>query len=123
VRPELSQVSFLRAVPLLTEYARANRDNSDLPPGFLEQMEACPLSLRDMLHLGYAICLGYAEARSATLDCLPVLDWPIPDSAVELRSPDEDDGQDTTLFEVDLADGDEEPGSGGADGSEPPYDM
>lgn len=81
LRPALSHVYFQRAVPLLVEYARANRGNVDLPPGFGEQMEACPLTPRDLLHLDYAICLGYAEAQGddpVVLAVLPVLDWPGP---------------------------------------------
>src|SRR5437868_4116827 len=61
LRPALSHVYFHRAIPLLVEYARANHENSDLPPGFSDQMEACPLSPRDLLHLDYAISLGYVE--------------------------------------------------------------
>src|SRR5580700_2493146 len=81
LRPALSHVYFQRAVPLLLEYARANRGQGDLPPGFGDQLEACPLTPRDLLHLDYAICLGYAEAQSedpSTLAALPVLDWPGP---------------------------------------------
>ena len=81
LRPALSHVYFQRAMPLLIEYARANRRNGALPPGFGDQMEACPLTPRDLLHLDYAICLGYAEARGidpSTLSLMPVLDWPGP---------------------------------------------
>src|SRR5690348_63806 len=34
LRPALSHVFFLRAMPLLLEYSRANRGQADLPPGF-----------------------------------------------------------------------------------------
>ena len=81
LRPALSHVYFQRAVPLLVEYARANHANGELPPGFSDQMEACPLTPRDLLHLDYAICLGYAEALGidpSSLSLLPVLDWPGP---------------------------------------------
>lgn len=81
LRPALSHVYFHRAVPLLQQYARANRGDEDLPPGFGDQLEACPLTPRDLLHLDYAICLGYAEAQgndSRLLSLLPVLDWPGP---------------------------------------------
>ncbi len=81
VRPALSHVYFLRAMPLLVEYARANQGDGELPPGFNEQMEACPLSPRDLLHLDYAICLGYVEAQGLNprrLKTIPVLDWPGP---------------------------------------------
>ena len=81
LRPALSHVYFQRAMPLLVEYARANRLKGNLPPGFGDQMEACPLTPRDLLHLDYAICLGYAEARGidpALLSLSPMLDWPGP---------------------------------------------
>ncbi len=81
LRPALSHVYFQRAVPLLILYARANRDNGDLPPGFGDQMEACPLTPRDLLHLDYAICLGFAEAQGSdthSLAEMPILEWPGP---------------------------------------------
>lgn len=77
LRPALSHVYFQRAVPLLVEYARANRGASELPPGFGDQMEACPLTPRDLLHLDYAICLGYAEAQGESA-VGGLLDWPGP---------------------------------------------
>lgn len=79
LRPVMSHTYFLRAEPLLLEYAEANRTDSDLPPGFRERMEACPLTPRDLLHLDYAICLGYAEMQGhdpAVLASKPVMDWP-----------------------------------------------
>jgi hypothetical protein len=82
MRPALSHVYFQRAVPLLIEYSRANH-GSDLPPGFGDQMDACPLTARDLLHLDYAISLGYAEElghNPMRLAGLPVLEWPGPDS-------------------------------------------
>ncbi|HZO89410.1 MAG TPA: hypothetical protein VFB38_13855 [Chthonomonadaceae bacterium] len=80
LRPALSHVYFRRALPLLVEYARANHGDGDLPASFGEQMEACPLTPRDLLHLDYAICLGYAEAQSEGLTptVAPVLEWPGP---------------------------------------------
>ncbi len=81
LRPALSHVYFLRAIPLLQEYAKANHGVSDLPPGFGDQMEACPLTPRDLLHLDYAICLGFAEVQSGdprALSGMPVMDWPGP---------------------------------------------
>jgi len=81
LRPALSHVYFKRAVPLLIEYARANQNEGDLPPGFGDLMDACPLTPRDLLHLDYAICLGYTETRacnSGRLALLPVLEWPGP---------------------------------------------
>jgi hypothetical protein len=81
LRPALSHVYFQRALPLLVEYARANHGRGDLSPGFGDQMEACPLTARDLLHLDYAICLGYAEAQGTdqrALAGVPVLEWPGP---------------------------------------------
>ncbi len=81
LRPALSHVYFQRAVPLLVEYARANHTNSDLPPGFGDQLHACPLTPRDLLHLDYAICLGYAEAQGnnqVLVTDTPVMSWPGP---------------------------------------------
>jgi hypothetical protein len=81
LRPALSHVYFQRAVPLLQEYARANHGTCELPPGFGDQLQACPLTPRDLLHLDYAICLGYAEAMGRnplTLAQFPVLEWPGP---------------------------------------------
>ena len=76
VRPALSHVYFQRALPILIVYTRANHEDDDLPPGFSDQMEACPLTLRDLLHLDYAICLGYAEEGAAGSE--PVMRWPGP---------------------------------------------
>ncbi|GEM_PF-1907906 len=79
LRPALSHVYFQRAVPLFVKYAQANHGSGDLPAGFSEQLSACPLSPRDLLHLDYAICLGYAEAqghRSVAPTALPVMAWP-----------------------------------------------
>ena len=81
LRPALSHIYFQRAVPLLVVYARANHGHGELPPGFGDQMEACPLSPRDLLHLDYAISLGYAEAVGNDLNVLalsPVMEWPGP---------------------------------------------
>lgn len=81
LRPALSHIFFLRAMPLLREYNRANRGKGDLPPGFGDQMAACPLTASDLLHLDYAICLGFAEAQGNNpnlLATLPVLEWPGP---------------------------------------------
>ncbi len=81
VRPALSHVYFQRALPILVVYARANHNDDDLPPGFSDQMEACPLTLRDLLHLDYAICLGYAEEIGGShgrRDSGPVMRWPGP---------------------------------------------
>ena len=61
LRPVLSHAYFQRALPLLHEYAAANHRDVELPPGFRERLDACPLSPRDLLHLDYAICLGYVE--------------------------------------------------------------
>jgi hypothetical protein len=87
LRPALSHVYFQRALPLLVAYARANHGNGDLSPDFGEEMEACPLTARDLLHLDYAICLGYAEAQGrdqVALAGTPVLDWPGPSGSLGL---------------------------------------
>ena len=80
LRPALSHVYFQCAVPILRTYARANQNEGDLPPGFGDQMQACPLTLRDLLHLDYAICLGYADALRGrkTSKLEDVMDWPGP---------------------------------------------
>jgi hypothetical protein len=125
LRPALSHVYFQRAVPLLMEYARANRGAGDLPPGFGEQLEACPLTPRDLLHLDYAICLGYAEAqgeRPTGLSGLSVLDWPGPGGSngvflavdAEVAGQDVPDWGDDT---DDLSDDSED------DDSKPPFDL
>lgn len=77
VRPALSHVYFQRALPILVVYSRSNHNDDDLPPGFSDQMEACPLTLRDLLHLDYAICLGYAEDAGGK-GAGPVMRWPGP---------------------------------------------
>ncbi len=134
LRPALSHVYFQRAIPLLKEYARCTHSALDLPPGFGAQMEACPLSPRDLLHLDYAICLGYSEMAhpNADLDTASsVMDWPGPPghSGVfiaadapfqalneELRAEfGLDDEDDTDEFEQNDEDDDGEP--------EPPYDL
>src|SRR5579859_2877485 len=126
LRPALSHVYFQRAVPLLVEYARANRGQADLPPGFSDQLEACPLTPRDLLHLDYAICLGYAEARSEDLtdrSALPVLDWPGPGGSngvflsvdAEIAEPDPIDWDDEDSESL----GDESDD----EGSKPPFDL
>ncbi len=82
VRPAFSHVYFQKALPLLHEYSRANRGASDLPLGFGEQMEACSLNARDLLHLDYAICLGYSTGQgsaSPTNGREDILHWPGPD--------------------------------------------
>lgn len=78
LRPALSHVYFQRAVPLLVAYARANHGAEDLPPGFSDEMEACPLTARDLLHMDYAICLGYAEAQGENPVGCSVMEWPGP---------------------------------------------
>ena len=126
VRPALSHVYFQRALPILVVYSRANHNDDDLPPGFSDQMEACPLTLRDLLHLDYAICLGYAEelgGRTGRTDIGPVMRWPGPagtggvfiaaDAVISTQDEpfpdefedtdddmDEDDGEDTPPFDL-----------------------
>jgi hypothetical protein len=131
LRPALSHVYFQRAIPLLLEYARANRDNNDLPPGFGEQMEACPLTPRDLLHLDYAICLGYAEALGAdrrALRTAPLLDWPGPVGlhGVFIAVDSVDGGvleraEEVMFEEPEQEDEEENDGEGGP--PEPPYDV
>lgn len=77
VRPALSHVYFHKAMPLLKEYSRANHGMGDLPPGFGDQMEAHSLTARDLLHLDYAISLGYSQ--SLGFANAPILNWPGPD--------------------------------------------
>ncbi len=81
LRPGLSHTYFQRALPLLVEYASANRQEVDLPPGFRDRLDACSLSARDLLHLDYAICLGYVELEGLDPSALltrPVMQWPGP---------------------------------------------
>lgn len=98
-------------------------------------MEACPLSPRDLLHLDYAICLGYSEIAQTNADlrsASSVLDWPGPPGhsgvfiaadapfqalTEELEAEyglDEDDDDDDG-FNQDEDEEDHEP--------EPPYDL
>jgi len=131
LRPVLSHAYFQRALPLLHEYAAANHRDVELPPGFRERLDACPLSPRDLLHLDYAICLGYVELEGVNpskLQCSPVLQWPGPaavggvfiaadallTSGVELIEYDDDmlDGDDGDLMN------DPDDGS-----STPPFDL
>jgi hypothetical protein len=125
VRPALSHAYFQRAIPILLVYARANHSDSDLPPGFSEQMEACPLTLRDLLHLDYAICLGYAEALSedpVLRGVAPVMQWPGPAGsggvfiAADAVMLSEDDP-----FVDEYDEEDEEPDED--DGTPPPFDL
>jgi hypothetical protein len=132
LRPGLSHTYFQRALPLLHEYAAANREELDLPPGFRERLEACPLSPRDLLHLDYAICLGYVEIEGLdprSLLSKPVMQWPGPGavsgvfiaadallaSGVEVFEDDED-----TDFETDDAGSPSDPDGGE---STPPFDL
>jgi hypothetical protein len=127
VRPALSHVYFQRAMPLLMTYARANHNDEDLPPDFGSQLEVCPLTPRDLLHLDYAICLGYAEAQGEdpqTLADSPVMDWPglggangvfIASDALMIS---EIEGLDTDLEEQDAEDSQEE-----EEGSKPPFNL
>lgn len=83
LRPALSHVFFQRAVPIFIEYARANHGMGELPPSFAEQLQSCPLSPRDLLHLDYAISLGLAEEQIEALKRAvspnsPVMEWPGP---------------------------------------------
>jgi len=125
LRPALSHVYFQRAIPLLVEYAQANRGEGDLPPGFGDRMEASHLTARDLLHLDYAICLGYAETQgygSNRQTALIVLDWPglganngafIAADALLKPETEYDEEFPTT----------EEQSSEEDDGSKPPFDL
>lgn len=127
LRPALSHVYFQRAMPLLIEYSRANRESSDLPPGFGDQMEACPLTPRDLLHLDYAICLGFAEVQSdmaSGFASAPLLDWPGPsgsnsiflavDAAIRQQAVNSEELDDED-------DDDEDEDDGGT--TKPPFDL
>jgi hypothetical protein len=82
VRPGLSHAFFQRALPLLQEYARSNRSDKDLLPGFRERLEANMLSPRDMIHLDYAICLGYLDLTTPERPGVDngIMHWPGPAS-------------------------------------------
>lgn len=117
LRPALSHVYFQRAVPLLVTYARVSRGQMDLPPGFGEQLQACPLTPRDLAHLDYAICLGYAEesGRSAGVSTAPMLDLPTAAAALFAELGGLDDLQDE-MEKLDSEESDEnEP--------KPPFDL
>ena len=127
LRPALSHVYFQRAVPLLVEYARANHANGELPPGFGDQMEACPLTPRDLLHLDYAICLGYAEAQGldpSSLAFLPVLDWPGPGGSNGVFiAADAPGGPDLPFMEEDPFEMEEDDDMDDEDEPKPPFDL
>jgi hypothetical protein len=133
LRPALSHVYFQRAVPLLVVYAHANRGNGDLPPGFGDQMEACPLTARDLLHLDYAICLGYAEAQGidpVALAALPLLDWPGPGGSNGLFIAADAPGIAAALeldfdsqYDQDHDDDDDEGDADDDEDSKPPFDL
>lgn len=118
LRPALSHVYFQRAVPLLVEYSKANRDRGDLPPGFGDQLEACPLTPRDLLHLDYAICLGFAVEQSFVPDptpTSPMMNWPGPNGAnglflaVDAVTRQQEAAQDDFLDDDDEDDGERKP--------------
>lgn len=126
VRPALSHVYFQRAMPILVVYSRANHGDNDLPPGFSDQMDACPLTLRDLLHLDYAISLGYSEELGGTVGRSfggPVMPWPGPtgsggvfiaaDAVISTPEPDLAD-----LYDMDDDDLDDDEDDGG-----PPFDL
>ena len=128
VRPALSHVYFQRAMPILTVYSRANHGDDDLPPGFGDQMEACPLTLRDLLHLDYAISLGYCEELAGPLGrnfAGPVMPWPGPAGTggvfvaadAVINAPEDNFSEAYDLDDDDLdEDGDE-------DDDSPPFDL
>ena len=125
LRPALSHVYFQRAVPILLEYARANRGMSELPPGFGEQMVACPLTHRDLMHLDYAICLGISEAQSKSLflaQNFSELEWPGPTNDANVFIPaDSQFAGELAFFYNDMDDMDDMDDDG--DDDNPPYDL
>ena len=127
LRPALSHVYFHRAIPLLLEYARSNHENSDLPPGFSDQMEACPLSPRDLLHLDYAISLGYVEAVGLDprlLQSMPVMDWPGPSghNGVFIAA-DAAVTENMEMFDDEFEDDEDESTDEDGGTSSPPFDL
>ena len=80
VRPGLSHAFFQRALPLLQEYARSNSTDNVLLPGFRERLEANMLSPRDMIHMDYAICLGYLDLNTPEPSAAEngIMQWPGP---------------------------------------------
>ena len=126
LRPALSHVYFQRAVPLLVEYALANHRNKELPPGFGDQMEACPLTPRDLLHLDYAICLGYAEAQGydpTTPAVLPVLDWPGPGGSNGIFIAADAPGGNTSRFIEEAFEDEDEETEAEENEPKPPFDL
>lgn len=114
VRPALSHLNFTKVVPLLTEYARASSRDIELPPGFEGQMEALSITPRDLLHLDYAICMGYSHIHSKDSGHnTPVLVWPGPvQMLVNLRTVDrnvnDEFDPDSELISS-ISDGEEDP--------------
>jgi hypothetical protein len=99
-------------------------------------MEACPLTARDLLHLDYAICLGYAESLGAdplALAAFPVLEWPGPAghsglfiAADAILSPGGDiipEDLDDFDFDEDELDLDDDDNDGGENEGGPPFDL
>lgn len=129
LRPALSHVYFHRAIPLLVHYARANHGSAELPPNFSDEMDACPLTPRDLLHLDYAICLGYAEAQGddpKVLAVLPVLEWPGPNGNNEILIATDMvvTAEEETLLDALAEMEEEEEETGDEDGDpKPPFDV
>jgi hypothetical protein len=132
LRPALSHVYFLRALPLLQEYARANHGAGDLPIGFGEKLDACPLTPRDLLHLDYAICLGYAEVqgeKQKVWSVTAVMGWPGPPGGNGIFIPaDALALAEMEAFAAEFAEMEEEEEAEGEEDSEdsdptPPFDL
>ena len=126
LRPAFSRTYFERAVPILRAYAVANQNEDDLPPGFGDQMQACPLSFRDLLHLDYSICLGYAELRKnrKQKDLKSVMEWPGPTGYGGVFIASDAILNPTMDLEEDLFDDDDDFDDPDEDGrNEPPFDI
>jgi hypothetical protein len=110
LRYMMTPIVLARAVPLLAYYARANYAGGDLPPDFEERLEASGLTIKDLVHLDFAISIGYAESSgndAPEVGPVPAMEWTSTDlhnilfayvdipgsrsSAPLLRSDDEDD--------------------------------
>lgn len=130
LRPALSHVFFLKAMPLLREYARANRGLGELPPGFGDQLATCALSARDLLHLDYAISLGFVDAQGVNpqqLSSAPMPAWPGPGSNTGVFVAADalfvSDIEDMMQDFMDEGASDEEPGGEEDREPDPPFDL
>lgn len=130
LRPGISHLRFHRALPLLQEYAASNNRHISVGPSFDERLDACAITPRDLLHLDFAICLGYAQLEGCTeteIKQPPVLAWPGPNAQGGLFVADDailesglDLFDDDELPNLDDFDADDDPRGGG---SSPPFDV